>query len=198
MSSVRPLSPITTQNLVFNVTGTLFLLPDPVTCFCSASYNQIQTFHLSANSSLILLDWVTSGRKSRGEDWVFSRYYSVNEVFVDGKRLIKDVMLLEADPLSEKGLASKLAPYSCYANLILSGPTTQDIIRHLVDSYGRISIMQATQPPDLLWSLSQVDSGSAIVRVAGKDTEAVKHWLAEALSPAERVMGVDLYRRILR
>ena len=40
-----------------------------------------------ANSGLILVDWLTSGRTARGERWAFSRYESRNEIFVSGKRL---------------------------------------------------------------------------------------------------------------
>ncbi|KAF9015503.1 UreD urease accessory protein-domain-containing protein [Cyathus striatus] len=75
---------LTIQNMHYVVAreSALFLLPDPVTCFKDASYNQIQRFDLAEDASLVLLDWITSGRKTLGEEWAFSRYYSVNEVFV--------------------------------------------------------------------------------------------------------------------
>lgn len=44
--------------------ATLVLLPDPVTCFASARYDQTQRFDLRDRntSSLIMLDWITPGR----------------------------------------------------------------------------------------------------------------------------------------
>lgn len=180
----------------------LFLLPDPVTCFRSASYNQTQTLRLSGeNASVVLLDWVTSGRKSLGEDWVFSRYYSVNEVWVDGKRIAKDVLLLEdsiqdTGPLPQRRLGDRLAPYSCYATLILYGPLVQNVIRDINAAYETISVFKMNTPSDLIWSVSAIsEEKGSIVRVAGKDTELVKLWLGNALKKLEDVVGIDIYRR---
>ncbi|KAF9022504.1 UreD-domain-containing protein [Hymenopellis radicata] len=187
--------PPTTQNLTFTVSasGGLFLLPDPVTCFRSATYNQIQTFHLAETSSAAILDWITSGRRSLGEEWAFSRYYSVNEIFLDGKRIARDVMLLEDNELN-------LAPYSCYAMLFLLGPMLQPTIQHLTAQYERISVMKARTPDDLIWSLSPVvgqgrSAIAVVVRLAGKETESVKRWIRDALSPAEDVLGADAFKQ---
>lgn len=183
----------------------LFLLPDPVTCFRSASYNQIQTFRLSGNtSSIVLLDWVTSGRKALGEDWVFSRYYSVNEVWLDGKRLARDALLLE-NPVDDTATATqqptsslkdRLSPYSCYATLFLYGPVVQNVIIDINAEYAKISVFKTKTPAELLWSVSPISDGKGlIVRVAGKDREAVKGWLSQALKRLEDIIGIDVYRR---
>ncbi|KAL1737109.1 UreD urease accessory protein-domain-containing protein [Schizophyllum commune] len=195
-------SPITVQNFTFTVAdrSCLFLLPDPVTCFRAASYNQIQTYHLARDASLIVLDWVTSGRKTLGEDWLFARYYSINEIFVEGRRVARDAMLLEEEPedprVPRRTLAERLAPYSCYAMLLLFGPATQEVVKDLEEQYVKITVFKRGAPDDLLWSLSLVDSGrGAVVRVAGKETETVKHWLKDALRRLENVVGPDVYQR---
>ncbi|KAJ3973720.1 UreD urease accessory protein-domain-containing protein [Lentinula raphanica] len=196
----------TVQNMDFTISsqGALFLLPDPVTCFRSASYHQTQTFHVSKDATLVVLDWFTSGRKSLGEDWVLSRYYSVNEILIAGKRIAKDIMLLdnkEIDPNSHlnSSLAEKLSPYSCYATVILRGPLVQKTIAQITARYEAISIMKRRTPEDLLWSLSSVGSdktnGVVVIRVAGKETEIVKEWLKNALSPLEEHVGIDVYRK---
>ncbi len=76
----------------------LLLLPDPVTPFSSSSYSQTQTFYLenSHSSAAVILDWFTSGRMARGEEWAFERYRSVNEIWIHGRRVARDVMLLES------------------------------------------------------------------------------------------------------
>ncbi|KAE9408224.1 UreD-domain-containing protein [Gymnopus androsaceus JB14] len=185
-------SPTTLQKMDFVISsnGALFLLPDPVTCFRSASYTQIQNFRTASDASLVVLDWVTSGRKSLGEDWVFSRYYSVNELMIEEKRVAKDVMLLEdeTNPDTSRRLAERLSPFSCYATLILRGPLIEGTIAHLVSS----------TPEDIIWSLSPIGSDKKdgmIVRVAGIETELVKGWLKDALSTLEEIIGVDIYRR---
>lgn len=187
-------------NVTVHPNSALFLLPDPVTCFRSAAYNQIQRFHLSSTSSAIILDWLTSGRQSLGERWAFARYYSVNEVLMDGKRIARDVMLLddqEADarPLLPRKLADRMEPYSCYATLLLLGPLVQDVIADLRFQYERITVFKQGARDDLLWSMSSMAGGGAVVRVAGKETEDVKKWLRSALGGIENLVGSDVYRR---
>ena len=150
---------------------------------------------------MVLLDWVTSGRKSLGEEWVFSRYYSVNEVWVNGKKIAKDVLLLEdsiedTKPLPERRLSDRLAPYSCYATLILYGPLVQMIIHDINSEYETISVFKTNTPSDLIWSVSPISDGNGcVVRVAGGNTEGVKSWLGTALRKLEGLISIDAYRR---
>ena len=180
----------------------LLLLPEPVTCFRDASYNQIQRFEITEGGSAVILDWITSGRMSRGEEWDFSRYYSVNDIWHNGKRIAKDVTLLENHyhdaRVPDRPLQSKLQPYSCYAMLILYGPQFQPIMRDLMTQYDKISIFKTNVPSRLIWSISPIDSTrqGVVVRVGGIETETVKAWLKEALSELEHLMGKDVYRRI--
>lgn len=192
----------TTQSISFSVasTSTLLLLPDPVTCFQNASYNQLQRFNLSKDASIVVLDWITSGRKSIGEEWAFSRYYSANEIWLDGKRIAKDVMLLDEshDPVPHRTLGDKMAPYSCYAMVILYGPSVQDIINSVTVQYTHISVFKQKSPENLIWSLSPIspDGSGAIMRVAGTETETVKKWLQQALGGIEDIVGTEVYRRV--
>jgi urease accessory protein len=189
------------MDVIVDDKSSLFLLPDPVTCFRSASYNQVQTFHLSGNASIVLLDWLTSGRKSLGEEWVFSRYYSVNEVWVNGERIARDVLLLEdqeldVKPLPPRSLKESLAPYSCYATLILYGSEVTGTIHDINAEYNAISVFKTGAPTDLIWSLSPISGGAGcVVRVAGKETESVKRWLGNMLRGLEGVIGIDIFRK---
>ncbi|MCJ1477260.1 hypothetical protein MMC13_005931 [Lambiella insularis] len=47
----------------------LLLAPDPAQPFKNSRYKQKQTFEVAEGSSLGLLDWVTEGRRARGEQW---------------------------------------------------------------------------------------------------------------------------------
>lgn len=69
------------------------MLPDPVTCFSAAKYEQFQTFYLDVNASLVLVDWCTSGRRERGEIWDFDYYRSTNHVMLAGKPLFLDSVM---------------------------------------------------------------------------------------------------------
>jgi urease accessory protein len=185
------------MDVVIADTSTLFLLPDPVTCFHSASYKQTQTFRLSKGASAVVLDWVTSGRKSLGEEWVFHRYYSANEFWVDGKRIAKDVMLLDdhqVDSLPQRTLKDRLSPYSCYATVFLYGPMVKCAFRELTARYETVSVFKTNVPAELVWSLSPLSGAGCVMRVAGNETERVRGWLGDALRKLETAIGVDAYR----
>jgi len=199
--------------------GALFLLPDPVTCFRDATYRQTQTFHLAHGASAALLDWYTSGRRARGEEWAFARYYSANEVFgVGGVRTARDVVLLDGSAprddddddgdsggggggkthgLPRRTLADRMGPYACYATLLLYGPLVQGVVRELEARIEKTSVFRIEEPLDVLWSLSGVhgDAGGRVVRVAGKETEDVKKWLSDALRGLVDVIGAEVYSK---
>ncbi|KLO17081.1 UreD-domain-containing protein [Schizopora paradoxa] len=172
----------------------LILLPDPVTCFASASYSQFQTFRLHRGASAVLLDWFTSGRITRGEQWQFSRYYSLNEIWDAGTRMARDSLLLDSED-SQRTLKERLGIYSCYAALFLCGPKTKHMIQSLDEEYQEISVYQHASPPDLIWSLSHIDGEGRVVRIAGKETELVKLWLKDHLKGLEDVVGLDVYSK---
>lgn len=204
-------NPVTCQRVTVRVSkgATFYLLPDPVTCFKHASYDQLQTFHLEDGASLIVLDSFTSGRKSLGEEWEFWRYYSVNDVWVNGRRVAKDVMLLEQEKegntktsrwdgaLPERQLADRLAPYSCYATAILYGPAMCETLGDVSQRCGEISVFKKESPPPLLWSFSWVgpQREGGIIRVAAMDTEGVRDFLKELLHGIRTLVGIDTYRK---
>jgi len=210
-ASISP-SPVTCQRMTVRVSkgATLYLFPDPVTCFKHASYNQLQTFHLENDASLIVLDSFTSGRKSLGEEWEFWRYYSVNDIWVNGQRVARDVMLLEQEKEGEvkkdsrwngalpaRTLADRLAPYSCYATAILYGPAMHETLRDVSQRCDKISVFKQASPPPLLWSFSWAGpkQEGGVIRVAAVDTEGVRNFLKELLHMIKPVVGIDTYHK---
>ena len=55
--------------------STLVYAPDPCTMFASSSYSQIQDFHIHPESSVALIDWISSGRFKNNERWEFDKLY---------------------------------------------------------------------------------------------------------------------------
>lgn len=98
--------------------------------------------------------------------------------------------------LTHQSLARSLAPYSCYATVIIYGPLVQDVVQRLSEAYSAITVFKQLAPPSLLWSFSPICAGQGcIIRVAARETEDVKHWLGEALRDLEKTVGIDVYRR---
>ena len=178
----------------------LLLLPDPVTCFSGAAYNQIQSFHLDKGASVVILDWLTSGRISRGEEWDFSHYHSINEIWIGGRRIVRDSLLLEGSQgdapncWPKRTLKDRMNGYHCYAMLFISGERVKVLVDHFSMLYQQISVYQQTSPDNLVWSLSSIETG-CIVRVAGKETELVRNWLREHLERVEDIVGSDVFSK---
>lgn len=145
---------------------------------------------------------------SLGEEWVFSRYHSLNEVFLDGDCIARDITLLEGPPQVEnpemaqrqglsRTLGERLKPYSCYATLILSGPLVRDVVAHLDKLCQSTTVFKATSPARMIWGLSPIGEGKGhIVRAAGVETEDVKDWLRESLRGFEDIVGIDTYLKL--
>lgn len=78
----------------------LCYLPDPSVPFKNSRYAQVQTFTVDASakgderSSLCVLDWVTQGRTSRGENWNFRFWRGRNEVWATDEKTGKSRLLL--------------------------------------------------------------------------------------------------------
>lgn len=203
--SARPSSmtvdTITSQqmNAVVGPKSALFLLPDPITCFRAARYQQCQTFRLQEESSVVVLDWITSGRKSLGENWSFTKYHSLNEVWVDGERIARDVMLLEdraeqIHGLSPRTLADRLSPYSCYATVLMYGPLTNNTRRALRERFDNITVFKHAAPPSMIWSYTPIHGGKgSVVRVAATEMETIRIWFRGALETLQDTVGKDIY-----
>lgn len=185
--------------------STLFLLPAPVTCFSHASYSQRQTFRLAdETANLVLLDWFTSGRI--GETWEFARYRSQNEVWLGGKRVVRDVLLLEDEnPTGEGGSGSggetsyrqRVEPYSCYVTLTIFGPAMAPILAHLDAAFESITQYHQPRPYSMLWSFSKLEGGrGGIARCAGDGAETVREWVVQVLADGgiEKLVGKDLWK----
>lgn len=109
----------------------LCLLPDPVQPFEGSVYEQTQIFHLKADASLCLLDWVTQGRTARGENWSLVRWVGRNEVWASAKDLgakerllVRDAVILDGDQAHShtKSLRETMHGHGIFGTLVLRGP----------------------------------------------------------------------------
>lgn len=168
----------------------LVFAPDPVQAFAGSIYAQRQEFHLASDASLVLLDWFTSGRAARGERWQFSQFQSRNDIFVDGKRIILDSLLLT--PADGSLIAShRMGRFDCFATLLLVGPALHEAASHLIEMVSREPVARRAS---LVASASAVGNG-ALLRVAGEHVEAVGHELHHHLSFLRDLLGDDPWAR---
>ncbi|WOL12275.1 urease accessory protein D isoform X1 [Canna indica] len=121
----------------------LAVIPDPVTCFATARYSQKQVFRLYADSSLVLVDWITSGRHESGERWEFDLYRSMNHIYLEEDQpLFIDSVLL--DKTSDTSIAERMQGYQVMAMVVISGPKLKDLRHQLQEEVKQM--MSARSP----------------------------------------------------
>ncbi|KAJ2063450.1 hypothetical protein GGI17_001666 [Coemansia sp. S146] len=188
----------TYQTIVIDVEpdALLCLLPDPVTCFKDAMYNQRQlvTLHSPA-SSVVLLDWMTSGRMSRGERWDFAKYFSVNVIRTSDRIIIRDALLLQ------DSFATRMEPIDAFALILVLGPAVAEVAQTFREEHKAQRIKpfrpnathdHASEEQGILWSVSEIDEHGVCgvaVRAAGPSTEELKDWIKRRLVSLKPTVG---------
>jgi urease accessory protein len=199
----------------------LLLLPDPISPFAASSYIQSQRFDLPSSSSLLVLDWYTSGRRAgKGEEWVFNRYESSNWVKVDGRTLMKERVVLE-DEKGGSSVGERMEPYHVFATVMIYG----DDMKKLLEEMSKLALdtvqRQSSNPAEMIWSFSYIkiptpplsadainggrtkgpkqDAGKAgVIKAAAKDVEMLRNWLRERLEEGgvKGMIGSGLWDRV--
>ncbi|MBI3836611.1 MAG: urease accessory protein UreD [Planctomycetia bacterium] len=164
--------------------ASLILIPDPVTCFAGARYEQDQQIELEPRSTLVAVDWLTSGRHARGERWAFARYHSRLNIFMGSDLLLADRLLLDPEdgPL---GSPYRLGRFNCVAAVALVGNRFKDV-------RDRLLAQQATKPIErhspIIDFASPIPHG-IILRILGQRPEQVGHLVRESLLFLDSYLG---------
>lgn len=87
-----------------------------------------------------LLDWVSEGRRARGESWELGAWRGRNEVWVvdapmEGREERKRLLLRDSVILSGEGLKSKMENLGVFGTLILVGPLVQDLADFFISEF---------------------------------------------------------------
>ncbi|GJV65547.1 urease accessory protein D [Tanacetum coccineum] len=188
----------------------LVVIPDPVTCFSTARYSQKQVFRIVSGSSLLVVDWITSGRHQSGEKWDFSLYKSTNHIYLDDKPLFLDTVLLENGNVTS--IAERMHDYQVIAMVILLGPKLQDIQDQVQEDVKKMMSEQLHAPsaggrskacnsvgyakPSLIASCNSFGPKGigVIIRISATTTEAVYRFLHRQLASMEPMLGLCPYQ----
>jgi urease accessory protein len=168
----------------------LVFAPDPIQAFAGSSYRQRQDFHLANNASLVLLDWFTSGRAARGERWAFHHFQSRNDVFMGGKRVFVDSILLDHEN-GNLGSPHRTGRFDCFAMLLLVGEPLREAAANMLRE---ISSRPIDCRASLICSASSIEDG-ALLRLAGADVENVAREIKHHLRFLADFLGDDPWKR---
>jgi urease accessory protein len=170
--------------------GLLVVAPDPLTPFAGAVHEQRQRVDLAPGGSLVLLDWITSGRRARGERWAFGRYASRNDVYQGGVHALADRLALDpADgPLDAP---SRLGRFECLALVVIIGPQLAGASKLVLDEVGSRPLRRRETLVD---AASPLRDG-VVLRVAAEATELLGRYLRETLAFVPELLGEDPWAR---
>jgi urease accessory protein len=183
----------------------LCYLPDPTQPFAESIYEQRQTIYVdpTGTSSLIMLDWVSEGRRAREESWHLWQWKGRNEVreFDEagpGRLLLRDAVMLNDEGFGGIGLAQKTENIGIFGTLIIYGPIFYSLGRFFTELFSkqpRIGAKNFSQddkpiPIDpialqekldgLLWTAASV-RGFVLVKFGAKDIDGARRWLGRLL-----------------
>ena len=156
----------------------LLVLPDPTVCFRGASFQQTQSVDVQRGGSIVLMDWMTAGRRASGERWVFDRYASRLTIRYDGRVVFHDALLLSP---SEGPLAERMGRFDCVCLIVLVGVALRV---HAASACKDIAGIEVRKRADLLTAAAPLGpNGEAgcVIRMAGVSVEdvgrAARMWL---------------------
>ena len=192
--------------------ATCVIAPHPVTCFAHARFVQRQRIELASSSSLVLIDWFTSGRHASGERWAFDRYDSRTDVFIDGRHVFRDALLLSGDdgPIDSQ---HRTGGFDCFAYAVALGIAFEEPVKQMLRQIEQEPVRTDTDRP-LVFAASPLrvncrspsqmrcdasqEAGGAILRVAGTGSEIVGRWLLDQLRFVDESLGSDRWSRMLQ
>jgi urease accessory protein len=177
----------------------LCYLPDPTQPFEESIYEQKQTFYVDSTgkSNLLVLDWVSEGRRARGESWTLWGWKGRNEVRAfdnssKGRLLLRDAVTLTDTSLGNVGLIEKTNGMGIFGTLIIYGPLFLRLGQFFLDSFKaqpRIGAKDFSgdakpvpQPvyDGLLWTAANV-RGFVLVKFGARDLDNARQWLGGLL-----------------
>ncbi|MEO8483198.1 MAG: urease accessory protein UreD [Acidobacteriota bacterium] len=167
----------------------LVVLPDPVVCFAGSSYRQSQQFDLASDSALVCLDWMTSGRRARGERWAFDAYRTRLAIRVDGDVVCYDAMTLDA---ADDALAERFGRFDVLATVAIVGRAFREPCDRLLAATATRAVERTA---DMLIAVAPLTDAGVLLRIAGRTVEDVGRVIRGALDFLPAVLGDDPWTR---
>lgn len=169
--------------------GLLVVAPDPVVCYAGARYQQTQRVEVDVEGALVLVDWLTSGRRASGERWRFDDYDARTEIRTGATLSMHDRLLLRA---ADGDLSQRMGRFDVLALVVLAGGGVAGEVARILDA---VAGRPLERRPSLLLSAAALRGGGCAVRVAGQSVEQVGAAIAGVLDFVPRRLGDDPWAR---
>lgn len=174
--------------------GLLVLAPDPVVPFAGATFTQDQHITLLSRSSIVLVDWVSSGRRESGESWAFDAYTSRQRLVIDDALVLQDAVTLRR---ADGDLMTRLGRFAVLATVVLAGTPLLAQARTLVAESSRAGVEKRPAHLAVAAMLEHRRLGEAgcLMRVAGQSVDEVGRIIRSSLRFVPDLLGDDPWAR---
>ncbi|MFD1615307.1 urease accessory protein UreD [Gelatiniphilus marinus] len=144
--------------------GLFHFVPHPTVPHRNSDYFAKNTIHLKSSSKLIWGEVITCGRKLYGETFVFKRFLTHTEVFVDNELIFNDKLLFEPEKLDVNTMG-QLEGYTHQATLFAyqNDLSEDEIYESLLEN--------AEFEEDIEFGLSTTIKDAVVIRIVGNSGE---------------------------
>ena len=139
-------------------------LPHPNVPHATSDFSSANNIYLHKNHNLVWSEIITCGRKLSGEEFKFTRYHNVTNVYLNNKLVVKENVLLE--PLKK----------NVHAIGQLEGYTHQSTLLFINDHADMKKISSACKEllsgiEDIIFGISELPINGLICRLLGQKSE---------------------------
>lgn len=161
-----------TMEILMEENSSFSFLPHPTVPHRSSVFKTRNQIFLSKNCKLIWGEILTCGRKLSGESFTFSRYHSLTEIFLDGRLVIKENLLIVPSTINLDAIG-QYEGFTHQANLLCldEGMNLSDSIQQLHDILSKIE--------DVIFGVSSLPVKGIIVRILGYKAEQLHEILKQ-------------------
>jgi urease accessory protein len=143
--------------------ASLTYLPHPVVPHSESSFTTATKIFLAKNCSLAWGEVITSGRKLNGESFLFSKFHSTTEIFLEGKLVVKENLLL-LPHLHDLSVLGQLEGFSHQASLIFMNREMPGDLLSVVAAF-------LDQQEKIMYGCTYLQSPGVFIRLLGSSAE---------------------------
>jgi urease accessory protein len=167
-----------------NTNASFCFLPHPVVPHTASDFSSINNIYLYKNHNLVWSEIITCGRKLNGEEFKFTRYHNVTNVYLDNKLVVKENVLLE--PLKK----------NVHAMGFLEGYTHQATLLFINDHVDIKKMLEACKEllsgiEDISFGISTLPVNGLICRLLGQKSEKLFNCNNDLASLIQRLLRND-------
>jgi len=138
-------------------------LPHPSVPHEQSSFTSLNNFYLQDYSQLLFGEVLTCGRKLNGELFLFSKYHSISNIYINNKLVIKENLVMA--PGKTDAVIHQLEGFTHQASMICLWP------QGLVAESKAAALAYLSHRQDILYGVTAAPVNGVIIRLLGNSAE---------------------------